>query len=189
MTEQNEMDYGPLSALIGTWSGSNGTDIAPEPGGTEKNSYFETIIFEAIGDVTNAESQDLTVLRYHQSVSRKSNRQVFHDQTGYWIWDSQTRTVLHAFVIPRGVNILAGGVFNGANDSQGNIELNVTARLDDPDWGILQSRFMQDNAKTIEFQQQLIFNQTTLAYFQTTVLEIYGNRFEHTDRNELEKMD
>lgn len=189
MTEICGIDYGPLGRMIGTWTGANGTDIAPEPEGIEKNPYFESIHFEAVGDVTNAESQVLTVLRYHQSVSRKSDCQVFHDQTGYWIWDSHSQIVQHAFAIPRGVNVLAGGVFTGSKDSLENIELNVTARLDDTDWGILQSPFMRDNAKTVEFTQQIILSQDTLAYTQTTILEIYGNRFEHTDRNQLKKME
>ncbi|MBL1352143.1 MAG: hypothetical protein COA61_002220, partial [Zetaproteobacteria bacterium] len=47
----SEINYGPLQQLIGTWKGDKGTDIAPEPDGEENNPYFETIIFEAIGDV------------------------------------------------------------------------------------------------------------------------------------------
>jgi hypothetical protein len=42
---------------------------------------YETIAFEAVGDVTNAESQRLAVVRYQQIVRRKSNDKVFHDQT------------------------------------------------------------------------------------------------------------
>ncbi len=51
-----DIDYGPLRQLIGTWTGRGGLDIAPEPDGTERNPYYETIVFEAGGDVTNAES-------------------------------------------------------------------------------------------------------------------------------------
>jgi hypothetical protein len=76
------IDYGPLTGLIGSWKGDKGMDVAPEPGGSEESPYWETIDFEAIGDVTNAESQTLTVLRYHQVVRRKSNDEIFHDQTG-----------------------------------------------------------------------------------------------------------
>lgn len=187
MTVLNGIDYGPLYELVGTWAGAKGIDISPEPDGVEENPYFETIHFEAVGDVTNAESQVLSVLRYHQSVSRKSNNEVFHDQTGYWMWDSQSKIIQHALAIPRGVNVLAGGVFDVTKNSPDKIELKVLARLGDIDWGILQSPFMQDNAKTVEFSQQLVFGQDSLAYTQTTVLEIYGNRFEHTDKNQLKK--
>ncbi len=72
MSNNNEIDYGPLEHLIGTWTGSEGVDIAPEPDGEENNPYFETITYAAAGDVTNAEIQDLAVLHYRQIVQRKT---------------------------------------------------------------------------------------------------------------------
>jgi hypothetical protein len=82
------VEYGPLAALVGTWGGDKGLDISPEPDGQEENPYYETIVFEAIGDLTNAEEQKIAMLRYLQIVRRKSNDEVFHDQTGYWMWDA-----------------------------------------------------------------------------------------------------
>jgi hypothetical protein len=79
----SDIDYGPLTALIGTWQGEKGLDVAPEPEGTEENPYYETIVFEAGGDVTNAEIQTLAIVRYRQVVHRKSNGEIFHDQIGY----------------------------------------------------------------------------------------------------------
>ncbi|MDP3920980.1 MAG: heme-binding beta-barrel domain-containing protein [Candidatus Omnitrophota bacterium] len=86
----NGIAYGPLACLVGTWKGDKGMDVAPEPEGKEENPYYETILFEAIGDVKNAEEQALSVLRYHQVVSKKSNQKVFHNETGYWMWDAST---------------------------------------------------------------------------------------------------
>ena len=60
------IDYGPLTALIGTWCGDKGMDIAPDPAGREENPYFETLAFMPVGDVTNANEQVLVGLRYHQ---------------------------------------------------------------------------------------------------------------------------
>ena len=79
--------------MIGGWSGEKGLDVSPEPEGTEENPYYETIRFEAAGEVENAESQILAIVRYHQVVRRKSNNEVFHDQIGYWTWDSRERVV------------------------------------------------------------------------------------------------
>ncbi len=56
MSNEPEVDYGPLAGLIGVWKGDKGLDVAPEPDGSENNPYHETITFTAIGDVTNAES-------------------------------------------------------------------------------------------------------------------------------------
>ena len=82
--------------------------------GTEENPYYETIIFEAAGDVTNAESQNLVMLRYHQVVTRKSNDEVFHDEIGYWMWDARANTVMHSLLVPRAVALVAGGTWNGS---------------------------------------------------------------------------
>ena len=76
-------DYGPLTGLIGTWQGSRGVDKAPAPDGLADCPYFETLCFEACDRVTNAQSQTLAVLHYRQVVSRLSDNQVFHHETGY----------------------------------------------------------------------------------------------------------
>jgi len=185
MTIENPTDYGPLSGLIGTWQGDKGLDRAPEPDGAEENPYYETITFEAVGDVVNAETQTLAAVRYHQTVSRKKNDEVFHDETGYWMWDAKERIVMHSLAIPRGVCLLAGAKYIHENDPHAVVNLNVTAKLGDPDWGIIQSPFMRDNARTTAFQHNITFNEDSLSYTETTTLEIYGKTFEHTDKNEL----
>jgi len=180
-----DIDYGPLTGLIGTWTGDKGMDVAPEPDGTERSPYFETISFEAAGDVTNAESQVLAVVRYHQVVSRKSTGKVFHDQVGYWLWDAERSAVIQSLTIPRAVCVLAGGTFRGTPDPARGLVLEVAARLGDPDWGIIQSPFMRDQASTREFRHTLELRGNRLSYRETTVLDIYGRTFDHTDENEL----
>ncbi|MBF0286746.1 MAG: FABP family protein [SAR324 cluster bacterium] len=185
MTKKTDINYGPLSGLIGKWTGNNGLDIAPEPDGSEENPFYETIVFEAAGNAKNAETQILAVVRYHQVVSRKKDDEIFHDETGYWMWDAQEKVVMHSLVIPRGVCLLAGSKYIPENDPSGVVSLNVTAKLGDSDWGILQSPFMRDNARTIEFQHNITISGNKLSYSETTTLEIYGKIFEHTDKNEL----
>ncbi len=46
------VEYGPLACLVGVWKGSDGMDVAPEPDDDEHNPYYETLVFEAAGDVT-----------------------------------------------------------------------------------------------------------------------------------------
>ncbi len=189
MNDETEtvIDYGPLAGLIGTWQGNKGLDIAPEPDGTEKNAYYETLTFEAVGDVTNAEKQTLTVLHYRQVVTRKSTDKVFHDETGYWMWDAEAGVVMHSLTIPRAVAVLAGGDYDGP-DNDNNVVLEVAAKLDDPDWQIIQSPFMRDNASTVEFRHHITLSGDSLTYAETTILDIYGKRFEHTDGNRLERV-
>ncbi len=63
-------DFGPLSLLLGCWQGDKGVDIAPEDNGPEENRYRERLVFEAVGDVDNADEQALLVVRYHQHIHR-----------------------------------------------------------------------------------------------------------------------
>ncbi|GMQ91144.1 MAG: heme-binding beta-barrel domain-containing protein [Gammaproteobacteria bacterium] len=181
----NDIDYGPLKQLIGIWKGDKGVDIAPEPDGTENNPYYETISFTAIGDVTNAESQVLAAVHYRQIVQRKSNDKVFHDETGYWMWDAKNSVIMHSLTIPRGVSVLAGGVYNNEKSDDGSVILEVSAAIDSKDWQIMQSPFMQQHARTTAFRHRVTVGNDRLSYSETTMLEIYGRVFEHSDENEL----
>jgi hypothetical protein len=179
------IDYGPLACLVGTWTGGEGMDVAPEPDADEHNPYYETLIFEAAGDVTNAEQQTLAVVRYHQEVSRQSNDKVFHDQVGYWLWDAATGVVVQTLTIPRAVTLLAGGEARSEGDST---VLEVRAVDGDEQWGIVQSPFMQAQARTVEFRHRLVVTGDRLEYSETTVLDIYGKKaYEHTDGNTLQR--
>jgi len=125
MCEKSEIDFGPLAELIGVWKGNDGVDVAPEPDGAETNQYFETITYSAVGGVTNADSQNLAAVHYRQVVQRKSDGEVFHDETGYWMWDREARTVMHSLVIPRAGCVLAGGIYEEEKDGDGRTIIKV----------------------------------------------------------------
>lgn len=186
MSDLSTVEYGPLAALIGNWKGDKGSDIAPESDGVEKNAYYESITFSAIGDVKNAESQLLAVLHYRQVVQRISSDKVIHDETGYWMWEASTGTIMHSLTIPRGVSVLAGGQYHASDN--GVISLNVSAKENDDDWQIIQSPFMRDNARTTAFEHTIEIQGNRLSYSETTMVDIYGKMFEHTDKNELTKV-
>ncbi|RRJ83481.1 DUF1794 domain-containing protein [Aestuariirhabdus litorea] len=179
--QSENLDYGPLAPLLGRWHGDRGQDRAPEPDGVEQSAYYETLVFEAAGLTTNAEQQELVALRYHQLVSRKSNDEVFHNESGYWMWERASGLLMQSFSIPRGVAVLAGGQL-----SDGGV-LQVRAAAGDQQWGIVQSPFMQQKAKTLAFDRRLWLEGDELVYEQTTLLDIYGERFEHSDSNRLRR--
>lgn len=186
MSEENEINYGPLTGLIGKWQGDKGIDVAPEPDGTERSPFYETILFEAAGDVDNAETQVLTIVRYHQEVFRKSNDKQFHDQVGYFTWDEATGVITHSFVIPRGVGVVAGGKVISEEGSK--ITIKVDAADGDPDWGVSQAPFMRDNARTVSFTQTLVLDGDELSYEERTLLDIYGREFDHVDKSKLTRV-
>ena len=180
------IDYGPLAALVGTWRGDKGVDRAPEPDGEERNPFYEVIRFEAAGDVTNAEQQTLSVVRYHQVVSRKSNDEVFHDQVGYWLWDPADGTLIETFTIPRGVAVVAGGKLGQPDDLAAELVFEVAAEAGSPDCGIVQAPFMFKQARTTAFQHTVTVSGDQMRYSETTVLDIYDKTgYEHTDVNTL----
>lgn len=183
-----EVNYGPLKGLIGTWKGDKGMDISPEVVGDEKNAYYETVIFEAAGDLTNAGTQKIAMVRYHLVVTKKINDEVFHDQVGYWLWDAESSVIMHSLTVPRGLCVLAGGTYKNKSKTAKTITLEVKAGIKDKSWGIVQSPFMNKNAKTLEFRQKIIISAKKLEYAETTVLKIYGRKFDHTDNNVLVKI-
>ncbi len=178
------VDYGPLSLLIGVWKGDKGIDLAPAPEGMEEVPYNDSIFFEAIGSVKNARKQTLAALRYHQVVAKNSDGEVFHNESGYWMWDPEQQVVMQSLTIPRGVCLIAGGTIQQGSNDEG-VVLEVSAEVDSPDWAIIQSPFMRENANTIEFRHKISVSVNTLSYHETTVVEIYGERFNHTDGNVL----
>ena len=185
MSDIKTVDYGPLTELIGVWKGDKGIDIAPDPDGSEENLYYETITCTASGDVTNAESQVLSIVHYRKLVQRKSNDEIFHDQTGYWLWDPKEQVIMHSLVIPRAVALIAGADYEEKKDDEGNTIIEVAASVDDSDWQIVQSPFMKNNARTTSFRQRIAVGNGKMSYFETTKVDIYGKAFEHTDQNEL----
>jgi hypothetical protein len=185
-TEFDDTHYGPLALLNGVWKGDRGEDRAPEPDGEEINPYYEIISFEAAGAVTNAEEQTLSIVRYHQMVSRKSDKKVFHDQVGYWLWDSKTGSIIQTVTIPRAVTLLAGGTASETGD--GEVVIEVIAEEGHKEWGILQSPFMEQKARTRKFTHTISIKGNRMRYRETTLIDIYGKpNFEHVDFNTLQR--
>ncbi|MDQ6991682.1 MAG: heme-binding beta-barrel domain-containing protein [Mariprofundaceae bacterium] len=179
------VNYGPLAELIGTWKGNKGTDIAPEVSGEKNSPYFETITFEAIGTVKNANIQTLAALHYQQIVQHRESGDVFHHQCGYWSWDSKTGVVTHSFNIPRGVAVLACGKVLDDDDLPDVTVIQVSAEDTGFDGGIAQTSFMQKNAHTTAFSQTMTIEGDSLTYQQTMMLDIYSKTFEHVDSSIL----
>ncbi|MCB1702064.1 MAG: FABP family protein [Pseudomonadales bacterium] len=179
------VDYGPLHQLIGSWRGDKGLDVAPEPEGQDKNAYYDEITFTPSGAAENAEQQQLVTIRYHQQVRKRSNGKIFHDQIGHWIYEPATGMIVHSLSIPRAVCILAGGKLQQQGDAT---VFHVEASAGSPDFGIVQSPFMLEKARTTAFRMTLNISGDVMNYEETTSLDIYGRQFEHTDGCELKRV-
>ena len=180
------VDYGPLTQFIGTFTGDKGLDIAPDPDGKEENLFYETIVFSEAGEAVNAEEQSLAALHYHLVVNRKSDDKVIHNQTGYWMWDKEKNEIIQSIAIPRAVCLLAAGT--ATTEENGKVIINVATDEKSDSWGIVQAPFMHKKAKTTSFKQTMTIQGNELHYHETTMVDIYGNSFEHTDTNTLSKI-
>jgi hypothetical protein len=179
------IDYGPLTQLIGKWEGTKGVDVSPEEIGEEVNQYKEELIFEGVGEVSNAEKQNLVALFYHQKVIRISDNKLIHHETGHYSWDSENETIMKSFSIPRGIAVCAGGTLT---NKQNQLALTVNAASDNDNWKIVQSPFMQQNALTKNYLFNLVLEDGKLIYSQTMTLDIFSKSFNHTDKNTLLKV-
>ena len=179
------VDYGPLHQLIGTWWGDKGLDVSPEPDGTDKHALYDQIVFTPAGAAENAEEQNLVCLKYHQVVRKRNNGKIFHDQIGHWLYEPETGLVMHSLTIPRAVCLLAGGQFQQDGDKT---VFEVEATQGSESYGIVQSPFMLEKAKTTAFKMTLSVSVDELSYEETTFLDIYGRAFEHTDGCTLQRI-
>ncbi|MEM7549778.1 MAG: heme-binding beta-barrel domain-containing protein [Bacteroidota bacterium] len=177
-----EIDYGPLHKLVGKWAGNKGSDISPLPDGSTETPYHEEIELFASGNLKNAQTQTVSMLRYHRVVRRSSNNEVFHDESGYYIWDAENEIVINAFVLPRGISVLASGNYK---EIDGEIEMDLEADCDESCWGILQSPFLEKKAKTSAYSKKIKIGKDYWSYKEKTVLDIYGKSFDHFDSNTL----
>ncbi|WP_428086786.1 heme-binding beta-barrel domain-containing protein [Candidatus Thioglobus sp.] len=179
----DEADYGPLAQLIGTWAGSKGLDDAPGANAKpDKTAFTDEMVFTTSGPAGNAKEQSLVSIKYHHVVRKLESGAIFHDQTGHWIYEKSTNIIMHSLSIPRAVCLLAGGELQQSN---GESIFNVAAEAGSQTYGIVQSPFMLEKAKTKAFKMSLSVKGDELNYYETMSLHIYGKDFEHTDKSTL----
>lgn len=179
----NDIDYGPLAQLIGKWVGTKGLDIAPDADANpDKTGFSDEMIFTVSGSAENAEEQNLVSIKYHHIVRKLENGHIFHDQIGHWIYEKSTNIIMHSLSIPRAVCLLAGGEYQ---ENNGESVFNVEAKQGSQTYGIVQSPFMLEKAKTKAFSMNLSIKGNELNYQEVTSLHIYGKDFEHTDKSTL----
>ena len=180
------VDYGPLAQLIGKWIGDRGLDNAPDANAEpDLSAYSDELTFSPAGPAENAEEQNTVAVRYRHVVRKLENGQIFHDQIGHWIYDSESNVIIHSLSIPRAVCVLAGGEYQ---EQDGVSLFNVEAQAGSDSYGIIQSPFMLEKATTKAFKMSLSVEGNQMQYEQITSLHIYGKDFEHIDKSRLTRL-
>ena len=163
------IDYGPLAQLLGSWSGQKGLDNAPDnKANPDISAFSDELTFSVAGRAENAEEQE--------------NGLIFHDQIGHWIYEHSTGLIMHSLTIPRAVCLLAGGSVTQNNDEY---VFDVNSKAGSETFGIVQSPFMIEKAKTKAFHMKMVVKGNILSYEETTSLFIYDKDFEHVDKSSL----
>lgn len=175
---------GPLAGLAGSWEGDAGLDVAPAENGARETRFRERCVFEPIGPVENG-PQTLYGLRYSMTAWPLDADEPFHEELGYWLWDGARGEVMRCFIVPRGVNVLAGG-----RAKAGDRRLTLSAELDSPVFGICSNPFLDQAFRCRRYELKLSIGDDAFSYEEDTQLEIAGRDgiFHHTDANTLHRV-
>lgn len=178
-------NLGPLAGMAGIWTGTQGLDVNPKAAGPERQSFVERIELQPIDAQTNG-PQLFYGLRYHTHIVKPGEVEAFHDQVGYWLWESATGTVIQTLSIPRGQAGMAIG--RAAADAK---SFRLEAVRGSTINGISSNPFLEYAFRTESYIITVtIHDNGTWSYEQQTTLMIPGQTkpFLHTDRNTLVKI-
>lgn len=172
MNDTNNL--GPLANLVGQWYGNKGQDFFPTPGNGPQitSEYTELMTFTPIAPVQNG-PQTLYGVQYTTVLTGKEYIQQQHQESGYYLWEPTSNTIIKTFAIPRGEAIMAkGGVVDpsnlpdqtGANKQANEMFVNsklqisnnrelisLSANSSDVSYGILNTPFLDKYFDIIEF--------------------------------------
>ncbi len=180
-------NLGPLRPLAGVWEGDKGHDHAPsdKPENDREpvdSTYRERISLLPIGRVDNHE-QKLYGLRYSTEAWRLSTGASFHQEVGYWLWDAANEQVMRCFIVPRGINVLAGGTVEP--DAR---TFSLAADLGSTTFGICAAPFLDQQFKVVRYTLDIeVHDENSFSYHENTIMQMPGRAepFHHTDRNRL----
>lgn len=170
-------NLGPLRLLAGVFSGQTGHDEHPSADGSESDAYVERAELHPIDPQLNG-PQLLYGLRYHLHIVKPGEKETFHDQVGYFLWEPATKMLMQTLAIPRGLVSLAIGF---AEPDAREFELVAGER------GIAAAPFLDHAFRSVEFRIRVTADDQGWSYDEDTVLQVRGRAelFHHRDRNRL----
>jgi hypothetical protein len=175
-------NLGPLRALAGVWRGEKGVDVNPKADGPETRRFIDHIELQPIDPQTNG-PQLFYGLRYHQHVVTPDEAGTYHDQTGYWLWEPATETIIQTLSIPRGQIAMAVG--RAAKDAT---HFELVAQRGETTFGICSNPFLEEAFKTLAYRIAVtVHPDGTWSYAEETTLQIKGadKPFAHRDSSTL----
>ncbi|WP_205963434.1 FABP family protein [Roseicella aquatilis] len=179
-------NLGPLRRMAGLWEGMKSLDVNLGPNGPRRQVYHERIALQPMDPQTNG-PQLLYGLHYVARMVKPGAVATYHHQTGYWLWEPATETVIHTLTIPRGQTAMAIG--HAAADAT---RFELRAERGSTVNGICSLPFLELAFRTESFRIEVTLNPDgTWSYDEDTVLMVRGRPepFHHTDRNTLTRIE
>ena len=177
---------GPLAAMAGTWGSETGINITSyQSNGKQDTKFLEQIILEPLAPI-NSHGQSLFGLRYSRALWKIENQEHFHEDIGYWLWDSQENQVIRCFIIPRGITVNAGGTVEPDAKS-----FTLTSELGSETYGICSNKFLDREFKTIKYELKVyLHDKNSFSYKEVTEFQIKGQPeiYHHIAKNTLNKL-
>jgi hypothetical protein len=186
--EEVEMGlWGPIERLAGTWEGEGGLDTAfsHEKEEVLGTPFRERVTFNPFGPVVNGR-QSVYGLDYRSSMWRGDEELPFHTEVGYWLWDADAGEVMRAFVVPRGITVMAAGLTTAEATT-----FRMSAEAGHPQRSIGESIYLAANASTRSYEVTIsIPDDDTWSYEERTMLQMreIEELFAHTDHNTLHRI-
>lgn len=190
-TEPEDVDpdtlsnLGPLRALAGIWEGSKGMDVNPKADGPERQAFVERFELQPIDPQLNG-PQLLYGLHYVTRIVKPGEIETYHHQTGYWLWEPATQTIIQTLAIPRAQVALAVG--QAAPDAT---SFEVSAKRGEVTFGICSSPFLEHAFRTESYRIAVtVQGPDAWSYEEDTVMAVRGQAelFHHTDGNALRRV-
>ena len=105
---------------------------------------------------------------------------------GYWLWDAASLQVMRAFVIPRGMSVLAGGTASADATT-----FTMRATRGDERYGALSNPYLHEPSCCSSYEVTITTGDGVWSYEEDTILDMreYEEPYHHTDRNTLRRVD
>jgi hypothetical protein len=179
-------EWGPLAGLIGEWEGEGGLDTSYHhaEGKVVDTPFYEKVTMKPFGPVQNGR-QTLFGLDYKSAMWKGDEENPFHTELGYWLWDAATGEVLRAFVVPRGISVLAGGTA-----SADATEWTMLAELGHPTYAVGENTYLNKHASTVRYEVTITVGADEWSYRERTSLKMdqFPDLFPHDDHNTLRRV-
>jgi len=168
-----------------TWIGQ-GQDTFPTPNGPVITEYSETMTMGPTFKIINGDpntGQVLWCAHYYTQLANAVTGVAMHQETGYWMFNFVDGTFRKAVSIPRGIAILAGGTF--VLTVENGLVMKAAAASGSSIYGISNEPYLNQYAQTQSFTTTMSQTNDTYTYSEDSVLDIMGQKFNHTDKATL----